>query len=158
VTHTPKGNMKQEKPQDDWSARDFFEYASSGVVPTVDSPSPTTESEPDNVSNTMDAKDLKRHPLYAFLRGVQAGSVPTRKEMEAFDLPAASRKRLEKAVEELKTLRAAGEHGECERAYPHAAEEIVNGLPRHQRDPTYLDEPADEPSDPASLAANVQRW
>lgn len=147
-----------DKPRDDWDAREWFEHAATGAIPTIDPPNTSDEEREQTVSNTVSIAELKQHPLYTFLRDVQAGHVPTRRELEAFDLPAASRKRLEKACEELMSLRAAGEHGEAERAYPASAEEIVNALPKHQRDPHYLEEPDDEPGDPASLAANVQRW
>lgn len=103
-------------------------------------------------------REQRRHPVYAMLNSIAAGTAVREADLDALKLPPGTRRTLAFAADRIADERAAGSNQQAREEAKAAAGRIIETLPPEQQDPDYL-RPADPQvgDDPAALAAQV-RW
>lgn len=100
------------------------------------------------------------HPVRKVIRDAayqgKRVSPPSRRELDALELPGSARKKLAAAIEEVREINSTGAQSDSWARGDELAAEIVATLPNELRDPDYLDPPPEPDTDnPRELAARV---
>jgi hypothetical protein len=108
---------------------------------------------------------VKRHPVSSLIREAAFHGklgLPSRADLDELGLTPEQREAVRDACREVATINETGEHGAAWYRGDELAGPIVDGLPKHQRDPDYLTIERGRResgiSDPAALAALVPRY
>lgn len=105
----------------------------------------------------MKPNELRRHPVTQLLSHAAMGELPSERELDALQLPPATRRKVSEAATVVVGIKTGGANKQARDHAQDRADQIVAGLPGEYRDPDYL-KPADEtPDDPAGLADLVAR-
>ncbi len=152
--HRKRGDMT-EKPESEWSAEDYFNYAATGEKPTTDQEDDMNDNTSPGDFGGLTVEEFKRHPIRRMLNDVHNGHVPTPTEIKELGLGISASERLKSAIKELRQLRAAGEYGAAHKTFDALAADVISTLPKSQRNPAHWDRPEDIPDDPAALAERI---
>lgn len=101
--------------------------------------------------------DFNRHPVTVVLAHAAMGERPRAKDLDALELTAENRRRVEKAAADVADLKDDGQNQQARELAATEAEQIIAALPADQQNADYLEPAVTVPADPAGLAAQVRR-